>query len=210
MILQEEFQKHGYRDLLAGNVNSEDKIKIVDIFDQDQKPEELLGIFISKQKDELFFLLNGDLEEISKLCDAWDDRIRVFTILNGKSETIHALKYNIVQLVVSSRNTLDKNREGNLLISRKIIIKGDLTNKNQIKIDDEECIGLPFHMIPANAFAPDEERIKQLRQLLPDDPDLLATMEKKHKKVNRKNKNGVLDKSFEKRDYEKIREWLRQ
>ena len=65
-----------------------------DIFDQNQKPEELLSIFISGQKDELFFLLDGNLMEIDSLCDYWDDRIRVFTIINGKSEAIHKLKYN--------------------------------------------------------------------------------------------------------------------
>ena len=40
--------------------------------------------------------------KIDTLCDYWDDCIRVFTIINGKSETIHKLKYNIVQLIVYS------------------------------------------------------------------------------------------------------------
>ena len=167
-----------------------------------------MSIFISEQRDELFFLLDGDLEEIDSLCDYWDDRIRVFTIINGKSKVIHKLKYNIVQLIVYSGDTPDKSREGNLLISRKIIIKGDMADKEQIVIDDEEVIELPFHMIPADAFAPDEEQMKQLSQLLPENEDLLALLEKKRKKVNRKEKEGVLDKSFEVQDYEKIKEWL--
>ena len=164
---------------------------IIDIFDQNQKPEELLSIFISYQKDELFFLLDGDLKEINSLCDYWDDRIRVFTILNGKSKAIHKLKYNIVQLIVYSGDTPDKNREGNLLISRKIIIKGDMTDKEQIVIDDDEVIELPFHMIPTDEFASDEEQMKRLSQLLPEDEDLLALMEKQQKRVNRKEKEGV-------------------
>lgn len=210
MILQEEFQKHGYRDLLTEDTASKYSIDLNDIFDQEQKPEELMSIYISEQRDELFFLLNGDIKEINSLCDAWDDRIRVFIILNGQSEAIHALKFNIVQLVVSSRDALDKDKEGNLLISRKIILKGDLSNKDEIKIDDEECIGLPFHMVTADSFKPDEERTKLLRCLLPEDPELLAIMEKKQRKVNRKEKNGILQKSFEEQDYEKIREWLGQ
>jgi hypothetical protein len=210
MILQEEFKKSGYKDLLVGDIDSEYEIDLEDIFDLNQKPEELLSIFISNQRDELFFLLDGDLMEIDSLCDHWDDRIRVFTIINGKSKAIHKLKYNIVQLIVYSGGTPDKSREGNLLISRKIIIKGDMTDKNQIVIDDDEVIELPFHMIPTDAFAPDVEQMKRLSQLLPEDERLLALMEKKQKRVNRKEREGVLDKSFEVQDYEKIKEWLKR
>ena len=208
MILQEEFKKSGYKDILVGDTASEYEIDLEDFFELNHKPEELLSIFISEQRDELFFLLDGDLEEIDSLCDCWDDRIRVFTIINGKSKALHKLKYNIVQLIVYSEDTPDKSREGNLLISRKIIIKGDMADKEQIVIDDDEAIELPFHMIPVDAFAPDEERMKQLSQLLPENEDLLELLEKKRKKVNRKEKEGVLDKSFEVQDYEKIKEWL--
>ena len=159
MILQEEFKKSGYKDILVGNIASEYRINLEDLFDLDQKPEELLCIFISKQRDDLFFLLDGDLMEINTLCDRWDDRIRVFMIINGKAEMIHKLKYNVVQLIVYSKEILDKSREGNLLISRKILIKGDMTDKNQIVIDDDEVIELPFHMIPTDAFAPDTEQM---------------------------------------------------
>ena len=209
MILQEEFKKSGYKDLLVGDIACEYEINLEDIFDLDQKPEELLSIFISDQRDELFFLLNGDLAEIDSLCDVWDDRIRVFTIINGKSEAIHKLKYNIVQLIVYSEGIPDRSPEGNLLISRKIIIKGDMTDKDGIVIDDDEVIELPFHMIPTDAFAPDVEQMKRLSQLLPEDEGLLALMEKKRKKVNRNKKEGVLDKSFGEQDYEKIKRWLK-
>lgn len=208
MILQKEFNESGYKDILVGKIAPEYGIDLADIFELDQKPEELLSIFISEQRDELFFILDGDLMEINYLCDSWDDRIRVFTIINRNSKAIHKLMYNIVQLIVYSGDTPDKSREGNLLISRKIIIKGDMTRKNQIIIDDDEVIELPFHMIPVDAFAPDAGQMEQLSQLLPKDESLLELMEKKQKKVNRKEKDGVLDKSFEVQDYEKIREWL--
>lgn len=208
MILQEEFKKNGYKDILIGDIASEYEINLEDIFDLDQKPEELLGIFISEKKDELFFLLDGDLMEINSLCDCWDDRIRVFIIINGKSKELHKLKYNIVQLIVYSGVAPDKSREGNLLISRKIIIKGNMMDKKQIVIDDNEVIELPFHMIPANAFAPDEKKEKQLEQLLPEDEGLLRLMEEKHRKVNRKERDGELDKSLKIQDYERIKEWL--
>lgn len=55
MILQEEFRKNGYKDILVEDSASEFEIDLEDIFDLKQKPEELLSIFISEQRDELFF-----------------------------------------------------------------------------------------------------------------------------------------------------------
>ena len=209
MILQEEFKRSGYKDILIGDIACEYEINLEDIFDLDHKPEALLSIFISDQRDELFFLLDGDSVKIDSLCDYWDDRIRVFMIINGQSETIRKLKYNIVQLIVYSKGIPDRSREGNLSISRKIIIKGDMTDKDRIVIDDDEVIELPFHMIPTDAFAPDEEQMKRLNQLLPEDEGLLALMEKKRKRVNRNRKENVLDKSFGEQDYEMIKGWLK-
>lgn len=208
MILQEEFKKNGYRDILVDNNASEYDINLESIFELNQKPDELLSIFISEQRDELFFLLDGDKKEINSLCDYWDNQICVFTIISGKSKVLHKLKYNIVQLIVYSGNILDKSREGNLLISRKIIIKGDMTNRHKIVIDDDDGIELPFHMIPVDAFEQDEEQIIQLHQLLPENKELWTLLQKKRKKVNRKEKEGVLEKSFEEQEYKKIKEWL--
>lgn len=206
MILQEEFRNNGYIDLLGVENASEYGIDLADIFGR--KPDELLGLFISEQGDELFFLLDGDAGEINSLCDGWDNRIRVFTILNENKESFRKLKYNMMQLVVYSGQTPDKNREGNLMISRKIIIKGDTRDKGRIEIDDDEVIELPFHMIPTDAFAPDEDKIRRLRQLLPEDEDVLSIMKKQQKKVYGKEKDGILDKSFAAKDYDTIRGWL--
>lgn len=206
MILQEEFRNNGYIDLLGVENACAYGIDLADIFGR--KPDELLGLFISGQGDELFFLLDGDAGEINSLCDGWDNRIRVFTILNENKESFRKLKYNMMQLVVYSGQTPDKNREGNLMISRKIIIKGDTRDKGRIEIDDDEVIELPFHMIPADAFAPDEDKIRRLRQLLPEDEDVLSIMKKQQKKVYGKEKDGILDKSFAAKDYDTIRRWL--
>ena len=54
----------------------------------------------------------------------------------------------------------------------------------------------------------EEKQIRQLRQLLPEDEGLLTLLEKKQKKVTKREKEGVLDKSFAMQDYEKIKEWL--
>ena len=206
MILQEEFRNNGYLNFLDESVAAQFGIDLEDIFEE--KPDELLGIYISKQGDELFFLLEGDRMNINSLCDRWDDRIRVFTILNGNNDAVKKLKYNIVQLIVYSGDAPDKNREGNLMITRKIIIKGNVVDRSRVEIDDNEAIELPFHMIPADAFAPDEEQEKRLIQLIPEDAKVLETTQKQVTRRNRIEHNGVLMKSMDKEDFDKIRGWL--
>lgn len=208
MILQNEFKNNGYEDILVGDVANQCEINLSDIFEQSQKPKELLGIFISKERDELFLLLDGNHQEINSLCDYWDDRIRVFTIINGKSKVISKLKYNIVQLIIYSGNAPDKSREGNLQMSRKIIIKGHMIDENQIEINDDEVIELPFHMISADEFVPDKGQVNRLRQLIPEEKNLLELMEKKRIKTIKKERNGVFDKTFKVQEYEMIKEWL--
>ena len=126
MILQEEFMQNGYKKLLSGENANIYQINLEDFFDLNDIPSELIEIYISEKQDELFFIIDGDGMEINELCDTWDDRIRVFTIINGKNTIIQKLKYNIVQLIIYSDDIPDKNREGNLYISRKIILKGNM------------------------------------------------------------------------------------
>lgn len=208
MILQDEFKSNGYLNLLDSANIIDDEINLEDLFDIDDKPVELLGIYISQNRDELFFVLDGNIMDINELCDTWDDRIRVFAIINGKNTDIHRLKYNIVQLIICSDDNPDKNREGNLLVSRKIILKGNMSDRNKIILDDDEAIELPFHMIPIKDFSPDEEQIGLLRRLLPEDESVFSLLKRQHKKAKRKEHEGIIDKSFSVQDFEKIKEWL--
>ena len=196
MILQDEFKSNGYLNLLDSANIIDDEINLEDLFDIDDKPVELLGIYISQNRDELFFVLDGNIMDINELCDTWDDRIRVFAIINGKNTDIHRLKYNIVQLIICSDDNPDKNREGNLLVSRKIILKGNMSDRNKIILDDDEAIELPFHMIPIKDFLPDEEQIGLLRRLLPEDESVFSLLKRQHKKAKRKEHEGIIDKSF--------------
>lgn len=208
MILQDEFKSNGYLNLLDSANIIDDEINLEDLFDIDDKPVELLGIYISQNRDELFFVLDGNIMDINELCDTWDDRIRVFAIINGKNTDIHRLKYNIVQLIICSDDNPDKNREGNLLVLRKIILKGNMSDRNKIILDDDEAIELPFHMIPIKDFLPDEEQIGLLRRLLPEDESVFSLLKRQHKKAKRKEHEGIIDKSFSVQDFEKIKEWL--
>lgn len=209
MYLQDEFSNNGYENLLIENKVCDYKINFTGIFDEDEKPKELLSIYISKQRDELFFLLDDDGMEINDLCDIWDTRIRVFTLINDGSEEVEKLKYNIVQLIITSKDNPDRSMEGNLLISRKIIIKGDKSNKEKIKITESDAIELPFYMIPTDVVETNDEKVMLLKQLLPTDNDLLMILKKKHKKEY-KGKNANLNKTFESEHYNKIKRWLEE
>lgn len=208
MVLQREFQNSGYRDILSDSIASEYGIHMEDLFDTKQPPEELVAIYISEQRDELFIVLLADAVDINALCDRWDKHIQVFTMINAQSAAVEKLKYNIVQLIVYSGNSPDKSKETNLMISRKIMIRGNLENKNCISIDDNEVIELPFHMIPGKDFQPDQNMTKQLKELLPEDETLMALLESKIKKVNKADRNGTLAKTFSNREFELIKEWL--
>lgn len=215
LVLRDAFRENGYTDILAeydpskpDAIASEYGFRVDDFFESDEKADSLLGLFISEQRDDLFLLLDGDSADVSKLCDEWDKRIRVFTVMNRRVEAVARLQYNIVQLVVYSGDTPDKSREANLQMSRKIIIKGKKTDESHIVIDEEEAIELPFHMIHGNPFAPDEAQTARLRQLLPIDADLLAQMKKKHNRVNRKEGQSVQPKSLDIQEYNAIRRWL--
>ena len=94
------------------------------------------------------------------------------------------------------------------MITRKIIIKGTGVDVSRVEIDDNEAIELPFHMIPADAFAPDEEQEKRLNQLIPEDAAVLESAQKQVTRRNRIEHNGVLIKSMNKEDFDKIRGWL--
>lgn len=209
MYLQDEFRKYGYDDLLIDNKACDYNIKLDGIFDGDKKPKELLSIYRSKQGDELFFLLDDDGMEINHLCDDWDTRIRVFTLLNDGSEEVEKLKYNIVQLIITSKEKLDRREEGNLLISRKIIINGDKSNKEKIKITESDAIELPFYMIPPDTVEDNKEKKDLLDELIPSDEKLLMLLKKKNINDYKDGNTGV-NIFFEPQDYESIKRWLEE
>ena len=117
-------------------------------------------------------------------------------------------KYNIVQLIVYSGEQPDRSSETDLMMSRKIIIEGDLSDMDRIGIADDEAIELPFRMISADAFEPDPEKKENLEQLLPDDQDLLDFLTADLPKVDRKKGAIIQNKSLGIDDYKRIKEWL--
>ena len=215
ICLQDEFRNNQYTDLLLEydparqeECASEYGFYLEDLFDPGKEPSELLGIFISDRRDELFLLLNGDALELDALCTKWDNRIRTFTIMNGRSEAVKKLKYNIVQLIVLSNTKPKTRQEGNLQMSRKIILEGDPKDPTRVLIKKEDVIELPFHMIPPGSFSVDPVLQQSLRELLPKNDDLFRSMTEEKKKVSKKNNGSELPKSLDTEEFKKIGEWL--
>ena len=50
MILQEEFKKNGYKDILIGDIASEYEINLEDIFDLDQKTRRVIRYFYQREE----------------------------------------------------------------------------------------------------------------------------------------------------------------
>ena len=69
MILQDEFISNGYVNILDDTNAIAKKVDLEGLYDVEDKPQELLGIYISKNRDELFFVLDGEAMEINELCD---------------------------------------------------------------------------------------------------------------------------------------------
>ena len=77
MILQDLFKEYGYSNI-DDDINGERTGFFMNYFldENDKKPSELLGIYLSKNQDELFFVLNGEGKSITRLCQKWDFMIR--------------------------------------------------------------------------------------------------------------------------------------
>ena len=91
-------------------------------------------------------------------------------------------------------------------ISRKIILKGDLTDPNQIVLK-KNVIELPFYMFESIEFEPNTEKTKRLSKLLPSNKKLFSLMTQERDKPSR-GRGEVRNKIFNEGDFNKIKEWL--
>lgn len=126
MILQDLFKEYGYSNI-DDDINGERTGFFMNYFldENDKKPSELLGIYLSKNQDELFFVLNGEGKSITRLCQKWDFMIRNFMIFGSEDrEVLEQLQYNAVQLILFQSDIIDRAEELSLNISRKIFLRG--------------------------------------------------------------------------------------
>lgn len=209
MFLQDIFLTKGYQNIVDDKSAYAENFDMEYFYDDDMVPKELLGVYISKHGDEMFLLLNSAGQDINKLCNKWDKKISTFMIFgSNKKSIIKKLKYNVVQIILSEDDVIDRTQEGSLNVSRKIIIPCTFDNTGRVVINDEEALELPFVLIKTNEAVQRNDIFAELSELLPkedSDMEFLKIPRKRERKVL--GQDGVLVKSFPD-EFEQIKEWL--
>lgn len=204
MILQDLFKEYGYSNI-DDDINGERTGFFMNYFldENDKKPSELLGIYLSKNQDELFFVLNGEGKSITRLCQKWDFMIRNFMIFGSEDrEVLEQLQYNAVQLILFQSDIIDRAEELSLNISRKIFLRGKFDKTGKILLDSDEELELPFYLIQSDTSDINQNLEVELKRCLPDNNPSLMFLGQIRKKVNKPSK------SFSKNEYELIQRWL--
>lgn len=212
MLLQDFFTKNNYVNI----INIENAISyglfVEMLYDEDDViPKEFKCLYISKNCDELFFILDGRESDLTKLCEKWDRKISAFMAFGSKNkEILRKLKYNAIQIILYENPAIDRSEESSLNVTRKILLPCTFKGNGMIEVEDSEAVGIPFYLIPVGDFKVNEEIVAELNNCLPDAEigglDFLST---NRKLVQRRvDENNILKKNFEREEYDKIKEWL--
>lgn len=209
MFLQDIFLAKGYQNIVDDKSAYAENFDMEYLYDDDMVPKELLGVYISKHGDEMFLLLNSAGQDINELCNKWDKKISTFMIFgSNKKSIINKLKYNVVQIILSEDDIIDRTQEGSLNVSRKIIIPCIFDNTGRIVINDEAALELPFVLIKATEEVQRNDIFAELSKLLPkEDSDMEFLKIPRGRKNKILGQDGVLVKSFPD-EFEQIKEWL--
>ena len=204
MILQDLFRENNYECIEDDADGVKTGLYMNYFYDDDLKPQELKGIYISCNKDELFIVLSCKGENVRNLCSKWDEMIRNFMIFGAEDKAIlDKMKYNVVQLVIFNDDIEDRSEELSLNISRKIFLKGEIDQNGNIILDNDEEVKIPFYMIKAGSLQVNNDMKEQLKRSIPTD-NSLDFMKVERKKANKNNY------SFMQSEYDCIERWLRE
>lgn len=203
MILQELFHDYGY-DNIEINIKKMQHGFILDYFyKDDEKPTELLGIYLSKNKDELIFVLDSRGREINILCQNWDKMIRDFIIFGSEDrKALEKIKYNIVQFVLLDHDIVDKTEERSLNISRKIFLRCEIKKDGNVVLARDEELKLPFYQVSSEKFNIKQDLVDRLNECVFKKDLSLNFLNGYRKKANKNSK------SFSDYEYNLIESWL--
>ncbi len=212
MNLIDIFQKYKYYSILTKEEAARFQLIIDYFYEDDVIPKDLKGLYLSKNQDELFLVIDGRDKDITELCQKWDKKISSFIAFGTEDrEVIKKLKYNVVQIVLySSGETVDQSEEGSLNISRKILLSCDSITDEIISISEDEAVEIPFYIVPVEGFQLNSQIISELKEKVPNSElnelkFLYSTIKKKYKGPVEGNK---CIKSFTEDQYIKVKEWL--
>lgn len=128
--------------------------------------EEITAIFISEDRDELYFIVDaGDVIDPSELCENIDNKILTFVNFGCKDkQAVSKFKYNIVQVVMHTQEKVKREVENSLDISRKILI---YTSDDKDKDNSSEYYKLPFYLLAGSSCGISDKERNSLTDIMP-------------------------------------------
>lgn len=208
MQIQDVFKKYNYVNLMNKEILNDSGLFVEIFHDDDDFPEEIKGIYISKEKDEIFFVFDYSTCSIKEKCMFWDRKISSFVSFGSNNrELIDKLKFNITQIILDYDNVYDSELESSLIISRKIFIPCKKNNNGEYHVDERNIYIFPFVPINQKIYIADSKLVRSLENCLPnyDNLNFLNSPINKARRVEIKNE---IKKSFNESQFEAIKGWL--
>lgn len=208
MQIEDVFDKYNYVNLMNKEISIDVGLFVEIFYDEDDFPEELKGIYISKERDELFFIFDYLPFSVKEKCMFWDRKISSFVSFGSKDRNLlDKVKYNITQVILNYDNIYDTELESSLTISRKIFVPCEKNNNGEYHIDGNSILMLPFVPINQKSYIADSELLVSLESCLPNDGEL-DFLSSPIKKVNKTVIDNVIKKSYNEAQFEAVKGWL--
>ena len=205
------FEKYNYTSIKEHSKAEEYGIEVRYLYDENDNtkyPDELMDIYISENKNDLFILLNCDYcEDMNNVCNVWDQKLLMLT--NFGMNNLYKLKYNMVQLLICTGDNINRIIEGSVNISRKIILKCEKDENNSLYINEDEAVEIPFYMPEFKEILNDKELNVELNKIIPNnDLEENTIFFKQYQKKNRSNNNIVY--SMTEEVQKRFESWLKK
>lgn len=227
MTWQECFEKYHYKALIAKNADDMRSLDIGMFLEEGGIPDELRQIYLSRQKDELFLILQPKPStDIQTFCAHWDSRIMSFInfgcLPKERHEVVEGLRYSITQILMYSMNTVKHavklgslplmecptsfSEEKSVSVSRKIFLPCDENDA----FDDKSRMLLPFWYDELEGVGFNSDNERKLNALLPKG-EMEACLCKKRIKLDRRTKNVPAEQlNFTDEEFAAVKGWLEQ
>lgn len=208
MQIKDVFDKYNYVNLMNKEMSIDMGLFVEIFYDEDDFPEELKGIYMSKERDELFFIFDYLTYSVKEKCMFWDRKISSFVSFGSEDRNLlDKMKYNITQVILNYDNTYDSELESSLTISRKVFVPCEKKHNGEYHIDENSVLMLPFVPINQKSYIADSKLLFSLESCLPNDRELdfLSSPVKKVQKIVIEN---VIKKSYNETQFEAIKGWL--
>lgn len=220
MNWMECFETYKYRSIYTTHNNAKQDIDLDFFIEDDNVLPELREIYISESGDELFLVLQPDMEaDIHAFCEEWDSRILNFLNFGNRTigferSKIERMRYNIIQMVLVGNGTKNKlgkeymrtpsdlEEQKSTSISRKVFIECAENDE----LDIENKIQLPFWYDEFDNENNENDLEDQLDKLL-SGLDKVNILFQVHSKPDRRKSDGEKN-VFTSAEFDEIKGWL--